>query len=46
MNTAWSKPDSVSTVNMTPLAPMSERTIFCTPALSATEAWSKSWWPR
>ena len=46
MNTACSKPDSVSTVNMTPEEPMSERTIFCTPALSATAACSKSWWTR
>ena len=46
MNTASVKPDSVSMVNMTPDAPMSERTIRCTPADSATASWSKSWCTR
>ena len=46
MNTASSKPDSVSIVNITPEAPMSERTICCTPAESATASWSKSWCTR
>src|SRR5215212_4311295 len=32
MKTASLKPDSVSIVNITPEAPMSERTICCTPA--------------
>ena len=32
MNTTWSKPDSVSSVNMTPEAPRSLRTIRWTPA--------------
>ncbi len=41
MNTASSNPDSVSMVNMTPEAPMSERTIFCTPADRATASCSK-----
>ena len=36
MNTTWSKPDSVSSVNITPDAPRSLRTIRCTPADSAT----------
>ena len=36
MNTTSRKPDSVSSVNMTPAAPRSERTMCCTPADSAT----------
>ena len=40
MNTASAKPDSVSMVNMTPEAPMSERTICCTPADRATASCS------
>ena len=32
MNTTWSKPDSVSSENITPLAPRSLRTMRCTPA--------------
>jgi hypothetical protein len=31
MNTTWSKPDSVSSVNMTPAAPRSLRTMRWTP---------------
>ena len=46
MKTASSKPDSVSMVNMTPEEPMSERTIFCTPADSDTASWSKPWCTR
>ena len=38
MNTTSRKPDSVSSVNMTPAAPRSLRTIRCTPADSATSA--------
>ena len=38
MNTTWSKPDSVSSENITPLAPRSLRTMRCTPADSATSA--------
>ena len=41
MNTTSSKPDSVSSVNMTPAAPRSLRTIRCTPADSATSACAK-----
>ena len=41
MNTASRKPDSVSSVNMTPAAPVSERTMRCTPAESATLACTK-----
>ena len=36
MNTASRKPDSVSSVNMTPLAPTSLRTMCCTPTEIAT----------
>ena len=36
------KPDSVSSVNMTPAAPVSERTMRCTPADKATSAWSEA----
>lgn len=46
MNTASSNPDSVSTVNMTPAAPTSERTIFWMPADSATSSCSNPWWAR
>ncbi len=46
MKTASEKPDSVSMVNITPEAPMSERTIFCTPADRATASWSKAWCTR
>jgi hypothetical protein len=41
MNTASAKPDSVSMVNSTPEAPMSERTMRWMPADSATTEWSK-----
>ncbi len=41
MNTTWSKPDSVSSENITPLAPRSLRTMRCTPADNATSAWLK-----
>ena len=37
MKTTSRKPDSVSSVNITPLAPMSERTMCCTPTDRATE---------
>lgn len=40
------KPLSVSSVKMTPLAPTSERTIFCTPADSATATSAKPWCAR
>ena len=46
MNTTSSKPDSVSSVNMTPEAPRSLRTIRWTPADSATSAWANPWWTR
>ncbi len=36
MNTTSRKPESVSSVNMTPLAPMSLRTMYWMPADSAT----------
>ena len=36
MNTTPGKPDSVSMLNITPLAAWSERTIFMTPTESAT----------
>ena len=38
MNTASRKPDSVSSVNITPALAMSERTMRCTPADRATSA--------
>ena len=41
MNTTSRKPDSVSSVKITPLEAMSERTIFITPTDSATLKWSK-----
>ncbi len=41
MNTTWSKPDSVSMVNITPLEPESERTMRWMPQESATSAWAK-----
>ena len=46
MNTARSNPDSVSTVNSTPEAPTSDRTIRWTPAERATSWWSKPWCTR
>ena len=46
MNTTSRKPESVSSVNMTPLAPRSLRTMCCTPAESATALWSKPWCTR
>ena len=36
MKTTSRKPESVSSVNITPLAPRSERTMYCMPADSAT----------
>jgi phosphoenolpyruvate synthase/pyruvate phosphate dikinase len=44
LRTTSRKPDSVSSVNITPAAPVSERTIRWTPAESATMSWSKPWW--
>ena len=38
---ARGKPESVSIENITPEAPMSERTIRCTPMERATSRWSK-----
>ena len=46
MNTTSSKPDSVSMVNMTPLAPRSLRTMRWMPAERATSAWAKPWCTR
>ena len=46
MNTTSRKPDSVSSVNMTPLAPRSLRTMRCTAAESATSPCAKPWWAR
>ncbi len=46
MNTASRKPDSVSSVNITPLVPTSLRTMCWTPTEIATWAWSKPWWTR
>ena len=46
MKTASVKPDSVSMVNSTPEAPMSDRTICCTPADRATVSCSKRWCTR
>ena len=43
MKTASRKPDSVSSVNITPLEARSDRTIFMTPTESATLKWSKPW---
>ena len=40
MNTASRKPESVSSVNITPLAPRSERTMRWMPADNATWEWS------
>ena len=41
MNTTPSNPDSVSSVNMTPLAPVPACTMRWIPAESATSAWMK-----
>ena len=46
MNTTSRKPDSVSSVNITPLAPRSLRTMCWTPADSATCECSKPWCTR
>ncbi len=46
MNTTSLNPDSVSSVNITPLAPRSLLAIRCTPAESATAEWSKPLWTR
>ena len=46
MNTTLRKPESVSSVNITPLAPRSLRTMCCTPTEMATWAWSKPWCTR
>ena len=46
MNTASSKPDSVSIVNITPEEPTSERTIRCTPAEMPTSPCSNPWCTR
>ncbi len=46
MNTTSRKPDSVSSVNITPLEPRSLRTICWTAADSATSPWSKPWCAR
>ncbi len=46
MNTTSRKPESVSSVNITPLEPTSLRTMYWTPAESATSECSKPWWTR
>ena len=46
MKTTWSKPDSVSSVNMTPAAPRSLRTMRWTPADNATSACANPLWTR
>ena len=46
MNTTSRNPESVSSVNMTPLTPTSLRTMCCTPADSATALWSNPWCAR
>jgi len=42
MNTTLSNPDSVSSVNITPAAPLSLRTMRCTPADNATAECTKA----
>ena len=46
MNTTSRNPESVSSVNITPLDPRSLRTMCCTPTDSATSEWSKPWCTR
>ena len=46
MNTTSLNPESVSSVNMTPLAPRSLRTMCCTPAESATASCANPWCTR
>ena len=46
MNTTSLNPDSVSSVNITPLAARSLRTMRCTPADKATSPWVNPLWTR